>query len=108
MAKKKQKIAQVEGTAPSPPSAAEKKEPSASNIPVLEASLSFREYLLLNLIFDAFCIVQLVLARLFIRETRGLYFFFAMLIIGFFLVSMFDYLYERSLARKVAQTAAER
>ncbi|MGC8740085.1 MAG: hypothetical protein ACP5UB_01360 [Candidatus Sumerlaeaceae bacterium] len=68
--------------------------------------LRFRDYVLLNVYFDAFCIVQLVLARLFIRETRGLYFFFGMLIIGFLLVSLFDYCYDSFLAQKRAQETA--
>lgn len=81
-------------------------ESGSESAPTQDTPLSFRDYVLLNVIFDVFCVVQLVLARLFIRETRGLYFFFAMLIIGFFLVSMFDYLYERMQARAEQQQRA--
>ncbi|MCX7625506.1 MAG: hypothetical protein N2Z21_04775 [Candidatus Sumerlaeaceae bacterium] len=74
-------------------------EPEGQSAAGRQMPLSFREYLMLNLVFDVFCVVQLILARLFIRETRGMYFFFGILIIGFFLVSMFDYLYERMQTR---------
>lgn len=66
-----------------------------------------RDYVLLNVLFDAFCLVQLVLARLILRETRGLYFFFAVLILGFLLVSVFDYLYERSASQERTDNAPE-
>ncbi|MCX7019173.1 MAG: hypothetical protein WCK47_05440 [bacterium] len=56
---------------------------------------SFREYLLLNVIFDVFCLVQLVLVAVILRESRGLYFFFGLLMVGFALVSVFDGLYDR-------------
>ncbi len=71
-----------------------------------EGALRFRDYILLNVLFDVFCIVQLVLARLFIRETRGLYFFFGMLIVGFLLVSLFDYAYDRLIVQKEEQQSA--
>jgi hypothetical protein len=60
---------------------------------------SIKEYILLNVIFDAFCLLQLLLVRLFLGESRGLYFFFALLMIGFLFVSIFDYLYDRVTAR---------
>ena len=60
-----------------------------------ERRFSIREYVLLNVIFDAFCLLQLLLVRVFLSETRGLYFFFALLMIGFLLVSVFDYFYDR-------------
>lgn len=55
-----------------------------------------RDYVLLNLIFDLFCILQLILARAVLRETTGLYFFFGLLMVGFLLVSIFDYFYDRT------------
>jgi hypothetical protein len=62
-----------------------------------------REYLFLNLLFDAFCIAQLVLARALIRETRGLYFFFGLLMVGFLVVSIFDYVYDRAVGSHAAR-----
>lgn len=49
----------------------------------------------MNLLFDAFCILQLVIVKVVIRETRGLYFFFGLLMLGFLVVSIFDYVYDR-------------
>lgn len=58
-----------------------------------------RDYLLLNVLFDAFCIAALVVVRITVHETRGLYFFFGLLMFGFFAVSVFDYLYDRHASR---------
>ncbi|PKO19806.1 hypothetical protein CVU37_02105 [candidate division BRC1 bacterium HGW-BRC1-1] len=52
-------------------------------------------YLTANLIFMAFCALQLMLVKAVIGETQGLYFFFGVLVIGFLLVSVFDYAYDR-------------
>ena len=52
-------------------------------------------YLVANLVFMAFCALQLVIVKAVIGETQGLYFFFAVLVIGFLLVSLFDYSYDR-------------
>ena len=67
---------------------------------------SVRQYVLLNVIFDGFCVVQLILCRVLpvVRETRGLYFFFALLMVGFFAVSVFDYVYDRLTLKSSAQT----
>lgn len=99
MAKKKREKESQSVGATSPAVASAPQVSRGESAPSTDVPLSFRDYILLNVIFDVFCLVQLVLARLFIRETRGLYFFFAMLMIGFFLVSMFDYLYEHLQAR---------
>jgi hypothetical protein len=56
---------------------------------------SLKQYLLMNVIFDVFCILQLVIVKLVIHETRGLYFFFGLLMLGFLAVSIFDYVYDR-------------
>jgi hypothetical protein len=56
---------------------------------------SIKAYVIMNVIFDGFCVLQLLLARIFIHETRGLYFFFCLLMIGFLAVSAFDFLYDR-------------
>lgn len=66
---------------------------------------SLREYVILNLVFDGFCVLQLLLVAIFLRETRGLYFFFALLMIGFLLVSIFDYVYDRVTVRPEAAAA---
>ena len=57
--------------------------------------LTLRQYLVMNVVFDSFCLLQLVFTRLIIKETRGLYFFFGLLMIGFLAISIFDYVYDR-------------
>ncbi len=52
-------------------------------------------YLLFNVIFAAFCVAQLLLVRWQLGEQKGLFFFFALLMAAFFVVSVFDYLYDR-------------
>ena len=59
---------------------------------------SVGEYAVLNVLFDAFLVVQLLLVYAFVRETRGLFFFFGLLMVGFLLVSVFDYVYDRRIA----------
>lgn len=64
--------------------------------------LSARSYLLMNGIFIAFCVLQLLFIRMTLNEDKGLYFFFGLLIVGFAVVSAYDYIYDR-----VASTAEE-
>jgi hypothetical protein len=56
---------------------------------------SVGEYALLNVLFDTFLVIQLILVYVFVHETRGLFFFFGLLMVGFLLVSVFDYFYDR-------------
>jgi hypothetical protein len=87
-----------------PPRSTPRKESAPTEADELRISL--RDYILLNLFFDVFCVVQLVLVRLFIRETRGMYFFFILLMLGFLIVSVFDFFYERALDDKLAGSAS--
>lgn len=57
--------------------------------------LSLRSYLLMNGVFIAFCILQLLFIRITLNEVKGLYFFFGLLIVGFAVVSVYDYIYDR-------------
>lgn len=43
----------------------------------------------------AFCVLQVLVVRLVLGETQGIYFFFGLLVTGFILVSVFDYVYDR-------------
>lgn len=99
MAKRKQpKAAAVQPAAKEPASPAAVVPPAEAAVQTQGAPdrlFSIGEYVLLNAVFDAFCLLQLLLVRVFLKETRGLYFFFALLMIGFLLVSVFDYLYDR-------------
>ena len=57
--------------------------------------LTLKGYVILNVLFDAFCVFQLLFIRFTLHETRGLYFFFGLLMIGFLVVSIYDYVYDR-------------
>ncbi|MCD6385230.1 hypothetical protein J7M23_05575 [Candidatus Sumerlaeota bacterium] len=60
-----------------------------------EKPLSLKNYVILNLIFWAYCAVQLLVLKWLLRDVAGLYFFFAVLAVAFTVVSIYDYLYER-------------
>lgn len=75
-------------------------EPVAVPVARTPGLLHVRHYVLLNIVFDAFCLLQLIIARIVIRDTRGMYFFFALLMIGFLLVSVFDFAYDRITHRR--------
>src|SRR5690606_22696936 len=57
--------------------------------------LELRDYVNMNLIFAGFCIVQLVIVRMLLRDFAGLYFFFGFLICAFLIASIFDYFSEK-------------
>lgn len=57
----------------------------------LTDTLNLTDYLALNGIFTAFCLIQLVLIRVLLPHALGLYFFFGFLIVSFAIVSAFDY-----------------
>ncbi len=102
MAKKKRSQQTPEKTEPKSDSATVDKESHAAPARQkgVNERMALRDYVLMNVYFDVFCLVQLILVRLFLRETRGMYFFFGMLMIGFLLVSIFDYLYEKAYAKE--------
>ena len=52
-------------------------------------------YFILNAVFWAYCVIQLLVVTWLFRDIVGLVFFFAVLGIGFTLVSFYDYLYDR-------------
>lgn len=54
-------------------------------------TLRFHDYLVMNGVFIAFCVVQLIVVRLLLRDFAGLYFFFGFLICAFAIASLFDY-----------------
>lgn len=94
MAKDKKRKAPVAGQSVRPAGAAVV-DAAVPVEPVNPELFSLKQYLLMNAIFDAFCIAQLIIVKVVIRETRGLYFFFALLMLGFLAVSIFDYVYDR-------------
>lgn len=66
-----------------------------ANRGAVNAGLTIRDYLVMNLIFDAFCVVQLIIVSLLLRDFAGLYFFFGFLMCAFLIVSVFDYFSEK-------------
>lgn len=57
--------------------------------------LELKDYVFLNLIFYAFCIVQLIIVRLLLRDFAGLYFFFGFIMCAFLVASVFDFVAEK-------------
>lgn len=75
------------------------RSPLAPEAPAEEPRrFTLAQYAVMNAVFAVFLVIQMVLVQVFVRETRGLYFFFGLLMAGFVLVSVFDYLYDRYLA----------
>ncbi len=52
-------------------------------------------YLILNAVFWAYCVLQILALRYIFRDVMGLLFFFFVLGVGFTLVSIYDCLYDR-------------
>jgi len=65
---------------------------------LLEERYTITEYIIVNVIFWAFCIIQALLISLItkesFRECRGIVFFFGSLMIGFTVVSIFSWLHD--------------
>jgi len=57
-------------------------------------------YVILNLIFYAFCFFQVLIVHKAGGESEGLFFFFLTIALGFTIVSIFDCLYDRFRYRK--------
>ncbi len=55
----------------------------------------FKGYVIINLIFWAYCLIQFLVVKWLIGDITGLIFFFVVLAVGFTLVSIYDGLYER-------------
>lgn len=60
-----------------------------------ESHFPLKGYLILNLIFWTYCILQLVVLSWLFKDVVGLIFFFVVLGVGFTLVSFYDYIYDR-------------
>lgn len=52
-------------------------------------------YVIINLIFWAYCLIQFLVVKWLIGDMTGLIFFFVVLAVGFTLVSMYDALYDQ-------------
>ena len=64
-----------------------------------EALFPLKGYIILNLIFWAFCIIQMLALRWIFKDSICIYFFFTVLGAGFTIASFFDYFYDRIAAR---------
>lgn len=56
---------------------------------------TFKGYVIINLIFWAYCLIQFFVVKWLIGDMTGLIFFFVVLAVGFTVVSIYDCLYER-------------
>ena len=54
-----------------------------------------QQYLLINLCFWLFCVIELLFLRLLLRDFAGLYFFFGFLAVAFSIVTIFDFVASR-------------
>lgn len=53
------------------------------------------EYLFVNALFWVFCLVNLLVAKWYMGEMTGLFFFFGVMALGFTTVSVIAYLHDR-------------
>jgi len=60
-----------------------------------ETMFPVRGYVILNLCFWAFCVVEILIVRWWLKDIQGVIFFFLLLAIGFTAVSVYDGLYDR-------------
>ena len=72
-----------------------KRENAQPASPAIEPRVSFMGYVILNLIFWAYCALQLLVLKWLLRDIAGLYIFFAILAIAFTIVSLYDFIYDR-------------
>lgn len=61
------------------------------------SELNFKDYVLMNLLFDGLIIVQALIVKAILPDINGLLFFAVFLMLGFPLVSTFDFLASRAL-----------
>jgi|GEM_PF-545620 len=72
--------------------------PQEKEIKVPEAQdslFSLKGYIILNVIFWGYCLLQVIILRWIYRDAMGIIFFFTVLATGFTVVSIYDYIYDR-------------
>jgi hypothetical protein len=52
-------------------------------------------YLILNAVFWAFCILEIIVVRIWLKDIQGVIFFFILLAVGFSAVSVYDWACDR-------------
>jgi hypothetical protein len=79
-----------------------------SNGPEQSERFPFSGYVIINLIFWAYCLIQFLVVKWLIGDITGLIFFFVVLAVGFTLISIYDALYDRlSRPEKEEETAGQ-
>jgi len=81
------------------PKEKESHEPIQTDDSEREPSFPVRGYIMLNLFFWAFCLVEILLFRWWLKDIQGIIFFFGLLAVGFTLVSIYDAAYDRVATR---------
>ena len=66
-----------------------------SNASEQSQRFTVKGYVIINLIFWAYCLIQFFVVKWLMDDVTGLIFFFVVLAIGFTVVSIYDGLYER-------------
>jgi hypothetical protein len=60
-----------------------------------DSLFSLKGYIILNIIFWVYCLLQVIILRWIYRDAMGIIFFFTVLATGFTAVSVYDYVYDR-------------
>lgn len=77
----------------------EERKPTVEEEEEDEGLFPISGYIALNVFFWAFCVGEVLLIRWWLKEIRGVVFFFGLLAVGFTLVSIYDCIYDRLVAR---------
>jgi hypothetical protein len=85
----------------------EKKNNTGTETIKPEPLFPLKGYLILNLIFWAYCILQLAVLSWIFKDVVGLIFFFIVLGVGFSLVSAYDYIYDRIAYKNKSEETGE-
>ncbi|MBN1901939.1 hypothetical protein JW926_11510 [Candidatus Sumerlaeota bacterium] len=72
-----------------------------------EPLFPLKGYLILNLIFWAYCILQLAILSWLFKDIVGLVFFFVVLGAGFTIVSAYDCIYDRIVHKNKSEETGE-
>ena len=71
-----------------------------------EPLFPIKGYIFLNLFFWAFCAGEVLLIKWWLKDIRGVVFFFSLLAVGFTVVSIYDCIYDRLTARPAPREGA--
>jgi len=83
------------GTRPAEPEAVRETSPAPIVLEPDPERFTALEYLVVNAAFWLFCLVNLLVAKWFMGEATGLYFFFGVMALGFSVACLLSYLHDR-------------